>query len=89
MYMYPLLHVHVFRYQFHHIWLLLLLELLNQGGCGLFICLACIDHMIYRRVGPRSHVWSEKEFVDKAAEEFNGVIMTGSSPLMWVEFTIN
>ena len=28
---------------------------------------------LYRRIGPRSHVWSEKEFVDKAAWEFEEV----------------
>lgn len=27
----------------------------------------------FRQIGPRSHVWSEKEYVDKAAEEFSDV----------------
>lgn len=26
-----------------------------------------------RKIGPRSHVWSEIEYVDKAAEEFSDV----------------
>lgn len=31
------------------------------------------DIFQYRRIGPRSHVWSEKEVVDKAAWEFEEV----------------
>ena len=27
-------------------------------------------HLESRKIGPRSHVWSEKEYVDKAAYEF-------------------
>ena len=32
--------------------------------------------LCYRRIGPRSHVWSEKEVVDEAAWEFEEVCTT-------------
>ena len=33
---------------------------------NLFLVLCCY----YRKIGPRSHVWSEKEFIDQAVYEF-------------------
>lgn len=32
--------------------------------------------VLYREIGPRSRVWSEKEYVDKAAFEFSEVSVT-------------
>lgn len=29
-----------------------------------------VTSLFYRKIGPRSHVWSEKEVVDSAAYEF-------------------
>lgn len=31
--------------------------------------------VLYREIGPRSRVWSEKEYVDQAAFEFSEVSM--------------
>lgn len=32
--------------------------------------------VLYREIGPRSKIWSEKEYVDKAAFEFSEVSVT-------------
>lgn len=38
----------------------------------------CYDGVcsVHREIGPRSKIWSEKEYVDKAAFEFSDVSVT-------------
>lgn len=45
----------------------------NRFGLEVLDCYENVSSVLYREIGPRSKIWSEKEYVDQAAFEFSEV----------------